>query len=335
MQKIVLLLIFFSSLVVSAQPPIIKNLVFEGAGIKGIAYCGVIKELENRKLIDSIENIGGTSSGAITAMMLSIGYNAYEIENLISQTKFQKFNDGSFFFIGGFHRINKNYGWYRTKKFNQWLEDIIYQKTGNKEIRFKDLQENGFKNLYVTATNLTQQKLVILSSQTFPDMKIKDAVRISMTIPLYFEAVFVNAKGELTPENIQNESHVMVDGGILGNFPIQIFDKIERDSLGKKTIIANPHTLGIRIDTEEQILSDIYTKELIPVKIEKFNDFMSAFYQIVIENLNRNNLTTEDWQRTISVSSKGIPSKIKKLLPHQKKLLIESGQKSTHDYFNK
>lgn len=335
MQKFFLLFLFLFSLLVNAQQPVVKNLVFEGAGIKGIAYSGVIKELENRKLMDSIENIGGTSSGAITAMMLSIGYNADEIENLISQTKFQKFNDGKFFFIGGFHRMNKNFGWYRTKKFNLWLENIIYQKTGNQDITFNELSEKGYKNLYITATDLTLQKLVILSKETFPNMKIKDAVRISMSIPLYFEAAFVNNKGELLQNDTAYDTHVMVDGGILGNFPIFMFDTYQADSIGVVKRIPNPHTLGIRIDSDEQIISDKTNREIVPAKIEKFNDFMSAFYHIVIENLNRNNLSSDDWKRTISVSSKGISSRIKKLSADEKKLLIDSGQKSTQDFFNK
>lgn len=335
MQKFFLLFLFLFSLLVNAQQPVVKNLVFEGAGIKGIAYSGVIKELENRKLMDSIENIGGTSSGAITAMMLSIGYNADEIENLISQTKFQKFNDGKFFFIGGFHRMNKNFGWYRTKKFNLWLENIIYQKTGNQDITFNELSEKGYKNLFIAATDLTLQKLVILSKETFPNMKIKDAVRISMSIPLYFEAAFVNNKGELLQNDTAYDTHVMVDGGILGNFPIFMFDTYQADSIGVVKRIPNPHTLGIRIDSDEQIISDKTNREIVPAKIEKFNDFMSAFYHIVIENLNRNNLSSDDWKRTISVSSKGISSRIKKLSADEKKLLIDSGQKSTQDFFNK
>ena len=38
--------------------------------MRGIAYAGAIKELENNKLISQIEKVGGTSAGAITAMMI-------------------------------------------------------------------------------------------------------------------------------------------------------------------------------------------------------------------------------------------------------------------------
>jgi NTE family protein len=67
MKNILLILLFCQQLYAQNT---IKNLVFEGAGVRGIAYAGAIKELENNKLISQIEKVGGTSAGAITAMMI-------------------------------------------------------------------------------------------------------------------------------------------------------------------------------------------------------------------------------------------------------------------------
>ena len=58
----------------SAQAP--ENLVFEGAGIRGIAYSGAIAELEQHGLLKNIKRVGGTSAGAITALLLCLGYTA-------------------------------------------------------------------------------------------------------------------------------------------------------------------------------------------------------------------------------------------------------------------
>ena len=44
-----------------------ENLVFEGAGIRGIAYCGALMELDEKGMLADIKRVGGTSSGAITA----------------------------------------------------------------------------------------------------------------------------------------------------------------------------------------------------------------------------------------------------------------------------
>lgn len=47
---------------VSAQQ--VRNLIFEGAGVRGIAYAGVIAELERRRMMDSVSKVGGTSAGS-------------------------------------------------------------------------------------------------------------------------------------------------------------------------------------------------------------------------------------------------------------------------------
>src|SRR5689334_6878597 len=107
----------------------IKNLVFEGAGIRGIAYCGALKELEDRGLMTKVERTAGTSAGALMAMAVSLGYNSDELSQIISQTDFKDFNDGKFFFIGGINRVNKWFGWYRIEKVDKWLGKLIGAKT--------------------------------------------------------------------------------------------------------------------------------------------------------------------------------------------------------------
>lgn len=154
MKNIILLLLLSQSIV--AQPAI-KNLVFEGAGVRGIAYAGALEVLETKDLVKEVEKVGGTSAGAITALMVSLGYNSTEIAQWIAQTKLHKFNDGKYLFVGGIYRLNKRFGWYRAKRFDKWLSKVISVKTGNPDITFKELHEQNYKDLYVTATFLNKQ----------------------------------------------------------------------------------------------------------------------------------------------------------------------------------
>jgi len=313
-----------------------ENLVFEGAGIRGIAYAGVLSELENNNIIKHIVRVGGTSAGAITALMVSLGYSSDEIFDIISSTKFQKFNDGEYMFIGGFSRLSSKYGWYKGEAFTKWLDKIIFAKTGNSEITFSELKDKGYKQLYVTATCLNKQKLIVFSAETYPQMKIRDAVRISMSIPLYFEAVFIDSKGHIYEENNKDKNlDIVVDGGIIGNYPIFIFDSLQVDSLNNQIRIPNRKTLGIRIDSDLQIKNDSSTKELVPIQINNISDYLEALYILILENLNRTPLIPEDWERTISVSSVGIGPRIKKLSKEQKEALIKSGKLSTRRYLSK
>ena len=316
----------FSQAAVFAQTkPIVKNLVFEAAGIRGIAYCGAIKEMESRQLLNNVEKVAGTSSGAIMALAVSLGYSGAEIENLIGNTNFKKFNDGNFLFVGGISRVKKYFGWYKGKKLEKWLGEMIEHKTGNADITFDQLHQKGFKDLYVMGTCLNKQRSVICSYATYPKMKVRDSIRISTAIPLYFEAVFMDSSGNVFTHPKEKQGlDVMVDGGFLENFPIHIFDLKTTDSC----------TIGFRIDPDAQIKNDRENQILAEMPTDNFKEYMLAFYNIVIENLNRQQLTKADWQRTVSISDGDISPKIRKLSKEEISKLIENGRNAVKNYLN-
>ncbi len=311
-----------------------QNLVFEGAGIRGLAYAGAIAALESRHQLDSVKRVGGTSAGAIVALLLSIGYRADEIAGIISSTNFRKFNDGNWLLAGGIYRLSNYFGWYRGKRFGQWLAQLIRAKTGNADITFKELKEAGFKDLYVTGTSLNQQQAVVFSYEQFPNMKIKDAVRISMAIPLYFEPVFIDANGHIVAHPRKKEGlQVMVDGGLVANFPIRLFDSTRYIMPeGANQFFRNSNTLGFRIDNAQQITYDSLAKGLAPLPVTNLKQYFIAFYNIVIENLNRQQLTNDDWQRTVSISDGGIGPRIRKMSVNEVETLITNGREAAQLY---
>src|SRR6187401_231918 len=325
MKKSLLLFPVLAFQFIHAQTPlIIKSLVFEGAGVRGIAYCGAVQEMESKKMMDSIERVGGTSSGAIIALTISLGYSGKEIEDIISKTNFKKFNDGGFFFIGGISRLNKYFGWYKGKKFEKWLEKMIKEKTGNENITFEEFHQKGFKDLYITGTSLNKQKAIVFSYESYPKMKIKDAVRISVSIPLYFEPVYIDSLGKTFDHPKQKQGFdMMVDGGLLENFPIHIFDKLQPDL----------YTIGFRIDHDPQIENDKEDRTLAEMPIDGLKQYFGAFYNIVIENLNRQRLTKADWQRTVSISDGDVLPKVRKLSKEEITILIENGRKAVQERF--
>lgn len=310
----------------------IENIVFEGAGIRGIAYSGVLDVLTEYDQLAQIKNVGGTSAGAITALAVSIGYTSSEIDSIIFGTNFKKLNQGHLFFLGGIHRVNKKFGWYKQQKLTTWIEKIIENKTNNKDITFEELSKNGYKNLYVTGVSLNKQKVIIFSKDNYPKMKVKDAIRISMSIPLYFNAVWIDQQGKTYEKfDPKLDLDLMIDGGVLANLPIHLFDEKNNDN----QFVPNPKTIAIRIDSDEQINNDSNIRELAAIPIRRFPDYLTALYTLLLESTNRNSLTDADWARTVSVSSKGIGPRIKKLSFEQKNMLKISGKKSMLEYLNK
>jgi len=335
-KKIFLIIVFLTNFYCYSQNVPIRNLIFEGAGIRGIAYSGAIKELEVHNILKDVERVGGTSSGAITALLLSIGYSADEIALVVNNTPFKKFNDGKFFFIGGINRLRNYFGWYRGQAFERWLSKLIEAKTNNANITFGELKQRGFRDLYITGTCLNKQSLIIFSNENYPNMKVKDAVRITMSIPLYFEAVFIDSTGKIIhhPKN-KNGLDVMMDGGFIANFPIKTFDSTKYFDLTKSNSFApNPQTIGFRIDREDQIENDASGKSLAPININSLKDYFGAFYNIIIENLNRQTLTNDDWRRTISISDGNVAPRLRRVPKDEVDILMHNGSIATKNYFN-
>ena len=145
---------------------------------------------------------------------------------------------------------------------------------------------------------------------------------------------FCNAKGKVY-KNYDDKPglDIVVDGGIIGNFPIDIFDEIVIDSLGHKSRIPNPKTLGIRMNSDQQIEQDKNNNGLAAANISNLKTYLIAFFILTVESVNRSTLTPTDWDRTISVSSVGVSPKIKKLKNEEIERLVASGEQAVINYF--
>jgi NTE family protein len=314
-----------------AQTSSIKNLVFEGAGIRGIGYGGAIQYLEEKRVLTQVEKVGGASAGAITAALLSVGYNAQEITNIITTTKFQKFNFRSGMMVGGIIALKRNYGYYSQKKFIAWLEQLIANKVGNPNITFEQLYNNGaYKDLYVTATSLCSQKNIVLSRHTYPKMRVVDAVAISCCIPLYFEAVKIDSMGHVLNKSTGVDyADILVDGGLGSNYPINLFDSLPNSSLTQQ----QSSTLGWRMDTPIQIQENNGVSNRFPIR--NIKNFVTSLYYTSVERLNKYQLTNADWERTIQISDNDLSPRIRRLPKQAINGLLTNGYEQTKSWFEK
>ena len=322
-------------------PPAYRNLVLEGGGIRGIAYGGALQELESRGVLAGIRRVGGTSAGAIQAALLAVGYSAQEIVDVVNATPVQRLNDGRFIFVGGTRRLVKQYGWYRGDELSRYLSELVARKTQRPDLTLGELhalalaQPGRFRDLYTTGTNLTQQRTQVFSYETDPTLRVADAVRISMSIPLYFRAVLLDAQNHvITSPTPGQPVQVLVDGGLLANYPIDLFDKPRYlpaahpaptpDARGN---VRNPETLGLRLDRAEQIAFDTTAtgrQQLAPYPITDFNSYVGALYTVAFENLNPTQ--PADWPRTISINFLDFSPRIKRISAAQKQQLMASGR---------
>lgn len=75
------------------SPQSVRNLALEGGGGKGFAYLGALQVLEKLGITSRIEGYAGASAGAITAFLLSIGYNSQRLTEYLETTDFDSFFD--------------------------------------------------------------------------------------------------------------------------------------------------------------------------------------------------------------------------------------------------
>jgi NTE family protein len=323
-----------------------RNLVFEGGGVKGIAYVGALEVLEERGILPEIRRVGGASAGAIAAVLLALGYAVDEIGGILRGLNFRNFLDDSWGVIRDTERLITEFGWYKGDFFRRWIGDLIKSKTGNGESTFRDIaaaaQEKGFRGLFLVGTNLSTGFAEVFSHEHTPRMCIADAARISMSIPLFF-AARRSLRGD-----------VYVDGGLIDNYPVKLFDRekyvetyskippyyethnarLSREGKQNNPYVFNMETLGFRLDSAKEIavFRDHAEPESRPV-----TDFFSYTYALVETVLgiqDSMHLHSDDWQRTIYIDTLGVGTTDFDIDGEKKDALIASGWEGTIRYFD-
>lgn len=321
-----------------------KNLVLEGGGVRGLAYAGVFSVLEDKGILQQVEKVGGSSAGAIAGLLVCVGYTSKEIDSIMQELALQQFNDGRGGIIGKYKRVKKGFGIYEGRKFEAWLKQLVKYKTGKENLSFAELhqlrlQNNLYKDLYCTGTNLSRQQLEIFSFELTPDMPVALAARISGGVPLYFEPVALDDnKQKIKKRDTTSFINYYVDGGMLCNYPISIFDSCEniKNPLLCNQVKFNMQTIGIKLERPEQI--DSLQKNNItipPYSVNNLNQYLAAFSNLMIETLNRKYPDLENERgRTIYVSYGNINSKVRKMKAEEKQLLFNNGVKAAINFLN-
>jgi len=293
----------------------------EGGGIRGIAYAGAIGVLDTFGILKSIENVAGTSAGAIQGMGIAVGYNSSEMKTIMQEVKWEHLNDGSLVFLGGSMRMIQNYGWYPGMALRGWADDILFQKTGIHNLTFFQLDSlkkthSEMKNLFVIASNLTLQKPIELSFRTYPKMCISDAINASAAIPLYYEPVIINSQGKRMEKNKADSScYYLVDGGLLANYPYFIFDSLP----GK--------TLGLMLDRPDQLERSSNGQADFPIR--NISDFSEACYNSVLEMQTKRIWTPVMEKNTVRISVGNIGPRIRKMKKEEVEMLVNNGRVAT------
>lgn len=191
-----------------------KHLVFCGGGTRCLVFLQTLVELETHGYLKNVTQHWGTSAGALLAALLSVSQSAVEVKKAMLSADFSKFRDID---VANLLNITSSWGMDNGTSLVCELEQMFESLcVGSSKSTL-----SKYPGLHIVVADLTTHSTVVCDSNTFPDLRIIDAVRASMSLPIFFRP-FVH------------DGHYWVDGGVRANFPWDYLpsDDDRREALG-------------------------------------------------------------------------------------------------------
>ncbi|MBC8079585.1 MAG: patatin-like phospholipase family protein [Gorillibacterium sp.] len=300
------------------------NAVFQGGGVKGIGLAGAVCAAQRNQVVFS--RLAGTSSGSIVASLLAAGYTGEELKDIILSTPFSYFLKKSVFFhlkwLGPATRVYFKKGLYSGERLEQWIAGLLAAKGVR---TFGDLPTG---KLQIIASDITQGKLMVLPGDIAnygfdPErFSVAKAIRMSTCIPFFFDPVIIRKRymNGIRSEPFRDQFIYIVDGGLLSNFPLWLFDKDSKDP-------KNPvPTLGFQLVGRVERHSHRIVGPL---------SMFRALFDTMMDAHDERYIDEEDGFRTIKIPSSGVGTTQFNIKPEQSLELFESGVKAADKFFRK
>jgi arachidonate 5-lipoxygenase len=200
-----------------------ENLCFEGGGAKGIAYCGALSVLEETGVYpDHIRRVAGTSSGSMFAALVAVGWRSDELRDLLFGTDVVGLmRDARFGRLSEVVNLFTIHGFNPGFKLMDFLGDLLGERTGAADVTFAQLHQRCGRELCVPITNITRMVTEYCHPKTTPDMPVRLAVSMSMSLPVLMQPYRILRR--IGRKGIKEED-VYTDGGLLCNYPLHAFD---------------------------------------------------------------------------------------------------------------
>ena len=296
------------------------DLVFEGGGVKGIGLAGAFLSLSEHGY--QPQCVAGTSAGAIMASLVAAGYTGPELQNIVlHEMDFTKFADQTLLdrmpVVGDIAQFVISRGMHSGDYFLDWITKLLAAKNIT---TFGDLRSVGAADpkrtykLQVIASDLSARSMLVLPQDAdrlglkADDLEVAMAVRMSMSIPVFFKPVTV-------------KSHQIVDGGLLSNFPVWLFDTDQTPAFP---------TFGLLLVAPNQTAPLVPTPPKAPVKpLHSDIDFFEAIAETMMEAHDRFYVEQANYARTIPVPTLGVKTTEFDISADRAKSLFNSGKDAT------
>lgn len=304
-------------------------------GKKGITHAAAAVKHFAKKNIFS--GIGRALKGAAYGVVLQEAYS--EQKHRISEA-FTRVKDI-------FTLLGKEYGIFPGKSALELFQNWAREQQLPEDLTFSELaakhRENPgkYKLLYLVCTNLSQVRTEIFSHEHTPDVLVVDAVRASMSIPIFFQPYQLRHKkgGQIL---LYSQDHY-IDGGVLYNYPVDLFDQLRyQQSQEDVTVyqdgdahIHNRETLGFCLVTGADKLRFNWKSKNPEESGDPIANLASYFFHFMSLYINHEenaHARGHDQPRTIHIPSLGIGTVDFALDRDKQETLLQSGELSTRKF---
>jgi NTE family protein len=262
--------------------------IFEGGGAKGLAHVGAIAVAQ--ELGVQFVGVAGASAGAIVAALIAVGYApkqvydpatqsgllAGDLTDLFGPGRWQEWQRFAASLMARLEGRSMLRAWLGAPLFyRQWrtplrrlLSEHGFFDTGPVEaaidgwlragkltipaeqprLMFRDLDPSIVPPLRIIASDIDRQSPVVFSRERTPEVAVAQAVAASIGLPFFFRPVRLMLDGE---------ERTLVDGGLVANFPVWIFDDARRRRRADPTPIIGFRLLERAETPQEQRVSPL------------------------------------------------------------------------------
>lgn len=295
--------------------------VFQGGGVKVIGLVGALTVAESHGY--RWVNVAGTSAGALVAALAAAGYKAEEMARLLEEVDFRAFRDAPSWakvpLVGPALALLLTKGLYKGDALEEWVRRLLARRgvytfadliiPGERDERFR------FK-LQVVAADISRGRMVVLPKDMAaygvdPErVDVARAVRMSVSLPYFFRPVVQHFPG---PDG--GFRSYIVDGGLLSNFPVWLFD-----------VPGTPPwpTIGFMLAGRQSGR---------PHRIRGPVSFGAALIATMLEAHDALHLEEADSVRTIRVPTDGVRAIDFDLSREQRRRLFDAGAEAAHRFF--
>lgn len=306
----------------------IENLVLEGGGEKAMAHIGALLKLEEFGILQKIKRFAGTSAGSLFAGLLAAGFTAQEIKTIGPTLDFSELCHNGMFY--SMYKIfsYEGYGIHSSDKIEKQIVNILATRDIGKDITLRELFEKTGKDLVIVTSNINREKGVYLHHSQYPNVKLVEAMLCSIGIPVLFRSHVKNYVG--------NTNDYYLDGGIVDNYPIHVFNDINALYTGTLYSVERDRiptsTIGLKLLTPGETNSyEVVTSRK---DINSFEGFLVQILNTMMTQIDRSLVSPSYIRQTIPIQVDNVSFLKFDMSQEQIQKLIEAGKTSVEKYFS-